>query len=67
MTHHTLQIFLLMSDRQPIAAYTDKALADADCYVCNEARMYTEGGDYFADSFDYWVRPLDLVVDTTAA
>lgn len=46
-------IFLLMEGDTPITAYADKALADHDCWVCNDAQKYLD-----MEQFNYWVKPI---------
>lgn len=53
-------IHLLMEESTPLCAYTNKALADADCWTCNEG-SYRSG----VKNSDYWVKTIDLVVDET--
>ena len=45
MTTAITQIYLLMEEQNPVGAYLDKALADADCWTCNEAQYQKEDGD----------------------
>lgn len=49
-----VQIHLLMNGDTPTAAYLDKALADADCWVCNE------GAYRLSEDQDYWVKPMSI-------
>jgi hypothetical protein len=46
-------IFLLMEGDTPITAYADKALAEQDCWVCNDAQRYLD-----MEQLDYWVKPV---------
>lgn len=50
-------IHLLMEGSIPVGAYTDKALADADCWSCNDAQRYLG-----VEQLDYWVKTVDLCV-----
>lgn len=54
--HKQSQIHLLMNDKEPVGAYTDKALADADCWLCNDAEKFSP------DPMPYWVKTVDLMV-----
>jgi hypothetical protein len=51
-----MPIHLLMESNTPLAAYTDKALADADCWNCNDAQRYID-----IEQLDYWVKTVDLI------
>ena len=53
-------IYILMEDTNPVGAYTNKALADADCWNCNDAQRYLD-----MEQFNYWVKTVDLMVDET--
>ena len=57
MTTAITQIYLLMEEQNPVGAYLDKALADADCWNCNDAQRYLD-----MEQFNYWVRTVDLVI-----
>ena len=58
MTTAITQIYLLMEEQNPVGAYLDKALADADCWNCNDAQRYLD-----MEQFNYWVRTVNLMVD----
>ena len=58
MTTAIAQIYLLMEEQNPVGAYLDKALADADCWNCNDAQRYLD-----MEQFNYWVRTVNLMVD----
>ena len=60
-TQAIAQIHLLMEEANPVGAYLNKALADADCWNCNEAQRYLD-----MEQFNYWVKSIDLMVDETA-
>lgn len=53
----SLHIHILMNNTQPIGGYQDKALADADCHIMNEAEKYSP------DPMPYWVKTIPVVVD----
>ncbi len=55
---HEQQIFLLMEGATPVGAYTDKALADVDCYSCNDAQRYLD-----VEQFNYWVKAMTLTTE----
>ena len=59
MTTAITQIYLLMEEQNPVGAYLDKALADADCWTCNEANHYTDD----ADAPDYWVDEMEVTTE----
>lgn len=59
-----MPIYVLMQDKTPLAAYTDQAVAEADCWTCNTADYYTDGYESGVAP-DYWVKSLDLMVFTT--
>lgn len=50
-------IYLLMEENNALCAYTNKALADADCWTCNDAQRYLD-----MEQFNYWVKTIDLVL-----
>lgn len=52
-------IFLLMEGDTPITAYADKALAEQDCWVCNDAQRYLD-----MEQLDYWVKPVAFYFDS---
>lgn len=52
-----MPIHLLMEGDKPVGAYTSKALADADCWNCNDAQRYLD-----MEQLDYWVKTIDMVV-----
>ena len=60
MTTAIAQIYLLMEEQNPVGAYLDKALADADCWNCNDAQRYLD-----MEQFNYWVRTVNLMVDNS--
>lgn len=60
MTTAITQIYLLMEEQNPVGAYLDKALADADCWNCNDAQRYLD-----MEQFNYWVRTVNLMVDNS--
>ena len=60
MTTAITQIYLLMEEQNPVGAYFDKALADADCWNCNDAQRYLD-----MEQFNYWVRTVNLMVDNS--
>ena len=53
----TMPIYILMEDKTPLSAYTDKTLAHADCWNCNDAQRYLD-----VEQFNYWVKTVDLIV-----
>lgn len=52
MQNNGINIFLLMDGVNPVEAYSDKALADQDCWLCNEAEKFSP------DPMPYWVKPV---------
>lgn len=52
-------IFLLMEGDNPITAYADRALAEQDCWVCNDAQRYLD-----MEQLDYWVKPVMFCFDS---
>jgi hypothetical protein len=52
MENNGIKIFLLMDGTNPVEAYRDKALADRDCWLCNDAEKFSP------DPMPYWVKPL---------
>ena len=52
-------VFLLMEGDNPITAYADKALAEQDCWVCNDAQRYLD-----MEQLDYWVKPVAFYFDS---
>ena len=56
-------VYLLIRGNATVGVYLDKALADADCWTCNEAQHYNEDGDIA----DYWVEDMEITTDFTIA
>jgi hypothetical protein len=48
-----------MEGDNPITAYADKALAEQDCWVCNDAQRYLD-----MEQLDYWVKPVAFYFDS---
>ena len=55
-----IAVFLLMEGDKPITAYADKALAEQDCWVCNDAQKYLD-----MEQLDYWVKPVAFYLDAS--
>ena len=56
-----ITVFLLMEGDNPITAYADKALAEQDCWVCNDAQRYLD-----MEQLDYWVKPVGFYLGSPA-
>lgn len=54
-----ITVFLLMEGDTPVSAYADKALAEQDCWVCNDAQRYLD-----MEQFNYWVKPVGFYLDS---
>jgi hypothetical protein len=54
---HEQTVYLLMENSKPIRAYTDKALAFYECWIC------TKGCEYEESPSDYYIT--ELVLDTS--
>ena len=52
-----LIIHLLMENQTVMGAYTDKNLADYDCWLCNEAEKFSP------DPMPFWVKSVEVVTD----
>lgn len=52
-----INIYLLMENANVISAYSDKALADADCWICNDAEKFS------VDPHPFWVKPVPMQID----
>lgn len=52
-----MKVYLLIEGQQTVGVYLDKALADADCWTCNEAQYQKEDGDIA----DYWVDEMEVM------
>ena len=52
-----ITVFLLMEGDKPITAYADKALAEQDCWVCNDAQRYLD-----MEQFNYWVKAVPFYI-----
>jgi hypothetical protein len=56
-----IPVYVLMEGNKPVGVYTDKALADKDCWLCNEAQKYLD-----MEQFNYWVSTSALCTDSPA-
>jgi hypothetical protein len=54
MATNLIEIFLLMENDKPVSAYADKAQADEDCWVCNDAEKFSP------DPHPFWVKPVPV-------
>ena len=54
-----MKVYLLIQERTTVGVYLDKALADADCWTCNEANHYTDD----AHAPDYWVDEMEVTTE----
>ena len=50
-----------MDNTEPVGVYTDKALADKDCWDCNTEAGYTDEGK---NCPDFWVSTAPLCSET---
>jgi hypothetical protein len=50
----TTTIFVLMTGSDPIEAYTDKATAERDCWICNEGEKFSD------EPQDFYVKEVAL-------
>ena len=55
-----IPVYVLMEGNKPVGVYTDKALADKDCWLCNEADKYAP------EPMTYWVESVALCTDSPA-
>jgi hypothetical protein len=39
---HITTIFILMNSTDPVEAYTDKDIAERDCWICNEGEKFSD-------------------------
>lgn len=53
-------LYILMDNTEPVGVYTDKALADKDCWDCNTEAGYTDEGKNYPD---FWVSTAPLCSD----
>lgn len=53
-------LYILMDNTEPVGVYTDKALADKDCWDCNTEADYTDEGKNYPD---FWVATAPLCSD----
>ena len=58
-----MKVYLLIEDQRTVGVYLDKALADTDCWTCNEAHHYTEDGH----APDYWVEEMEVTTEESIA
>jgi len=56
-----MMVYLLIQDRTTVGVYMDKALADADCWTCNEANHHSTD-EHIAD---YWVDEMEVMTEET--
>lgn len=54
-------LYILMDNTEPVGVYTDKALAEKDCWDCNTEAGYTDEGKNYPD---FWVSTAPLCSET---
>lgn len=57
-----MKVYLLIEGQQTVGVYLDKALADADCWNCNDAQRYID-----VEQFNYWVDEMEVMTPEVIA